>query len=83
LLVHERVCDDFVARFVERANRIRVGHALDLETQLGPLITAAHRDRVLNHIKHGLETGGRLVAGGRAPALDATLAEGTSSRYGR
>ena len=46
LLVHEDVYDAFLDRFAEAAAAIRVGHALDPETQVGPLVTAAHRDRV-------------------------------------
>jgi aldehyde dehydrogenase len=76
LLVHERVYDDFLERFVEAAARIRVGHALDPETQLGPLVSAAHRDRVLAHIEAAKADGAVALLGGEPLELGGELARG-------
>ena len=43
------------------------GDTADPEMLLGPLATAAQRDRVLEHIRGGVEQGGRLVLGGGRP----------------
>ena len=76
LLVHEDVYDAFLDRFVVSASAVRVGHALDPETQLGPLVTAAHRDRVLEHIERARAEGVELRLGGERLELPGDLARG-------
>ncbi len=76
LLVHEDVYDAFLDRFLEAAGTVRVGHALDPETQLGPLVTAAHRDRVLGHIERAKAEGVELRLGGEKLELPGELANG-------
>ncbi len=76
LLVHEEVYDAFVDRFVDAAATIRVGHALDPETQLGPLVTAAHRDRVVGHVERAKDEGVELMLGGERLQLPGELAGG-------
>lgn len=58
----------FLDRLAERTARIRLGDPRDPETQFGPLISAAQRDRVLGYIATGRAEGARLVAGGKVPA---------------
>lgn len=48
-----------------------VGDPLDPQTQVGPLVSARHRDRVEGYIAKGIEEGARLITGGgRPPGLD-------------
>jgi acyl-CoA reductase-like NAD-dependent aldehyde dehydrogenase len=47
LLLHERIADEFLERFIELARSIRLGNPLDERTEMGPLTSAQHRDRVL------------------------------------
>ncbi|MBF6594327.1 MAG: 5-carboxymethyl-2-hydroxymuconate semialdehyde dehydrogenase [Thermaceae bacterium] len=63
-LVHESILEEFVSRVVERAKRVKVGHPLDLETEVGPLIHPEHLERVLGYVRIGQEEGARLVTGG-------------------
>ncbi len=65
----------FVERLAAKAGSIRLGDPADPATQLGPLISAKQRQRVLDYVRIGREEGARLVAGGRVPA-DAALAQG-------
>jgi acyl-CoA reductase-like NAD-dependent aldehyde dehydrogenase len=67
VLVEKPLYDDFVARFAELAQRLRLGDPLDPETQMGSLISAAHRDKVHAFVELGTEAGAELVAGGKAP----------------
>jgi acyl-CoA reductase-like NAD-dependent aldehyde dehydrogenase len=67
VLVERPLYDDFVARFGELAGRIRVGDPLDPETQMGSLISTAHRDKVHAFVEEGREEGAELVTGGAAP----------------
>ena len=64
ILVERAVFDDFVGRFVERAGRIRVGDPLAEDTDIGPLASAAHRDRVLGFVDIARADGGTLLTGG-------------------
>jgi acyl-CoA reductase-like NAD-dependent aldehyde dehydrogenase len=76
LLVHEDVYEAFLDRFAEAAAAIRVGHALDPETQVGPLVTSAHRDRVVGHIEKAKAEGVELRLGGERLELPGALARG-------
>lgn len=64
LFVHQDQFDEVVAGLAERANRSRVGPGLDPQTQLGPLVSKAQRDRVLRYIECGRAEGAELLAGG-------------------
>jgi len=64
LLVQDTVAEEFHARLVERVNRIRVGHPLDPETEVGPLIHKTHFDKVTGYVEVGRQDGAILAAGG-------------------
>jgi acyl-CoA reductase-like NAD-dependent aldehyde dehydrogenase len=64
ILVHEDVADGFVERLVANAESLRVGDPLDPDTDVGPLITAADRDRVKAWVDEAVEAGAELLAGG-------------------
>jgi aldehyde dehydrogenase (NAD+)/betaine-aldehyde dehydrogenase len=64
VLVEAAVYDEFVARFAEYAKQIRVGDPLDPETQMGSLISNAHRDRVHGFVERGVAEGAEVVTGG-------------------
>ena len=66
VLVEASIYDDFVARFAEAAKKLKVGDPLDSETQVGSLISAAHRDRVHGYVEKGREEGAEVVLGGEA-----------------
>ncbi|WP_406444431.1 aldehyde dehydrogenase family protein [Streptomyces sp. NBC_00631] len=67
-LVHESVHDDLVARLTAALAEVRVGDPADPATTMGPLISAAQRDKVEKLIQVGEKEGARLVHGGRRPA---------------
>ncbi|HEU5216788.1 MAG TPA: aldehyde dehydrogenase family protein [Gaiellaceae bacterium] len=66
VLVEASIYDDFVARFAEAAKQLKVGDPLDAETQVGSLISTAHRDRVHGYVEKGREEGAEVVLGGEA-----------------
>ncbi len=68
LFVQRRLYDQFVGRLVAAAQRLRVGDPLDERTQMGPLVSQAHRASVERYVARGLADGGRLLAGGVRPA---------------
>ena len=75
LMLHERIADEFLERFATLAKSIRLGNPLDAATEMGPLTSALHRDRVLAYVDVAREQGGVVIAGGRAPQAQA-LARG-------
>jgi aldehyde dehydrogenase (NAD+) len=75
LILHESIAGDFLARFIELAESIRVGDPLDPATEMGPLTSAAHRDRVLSYVDLARAEGGEVLTGGSAPE-DPALARG-------
>jgi betaine-aldehyde dehydrogenase len=68
LIVQDSLHDDFVAALAERADRIRLGSGLDPATECGPLVSAAHRQKVERYIAVSLDEGASLLAGGQRPA---------------
>ena len=75
LIVARRLYPALVDEIVRRAERIRLGGPYDPAAQTGPLISAAHRDKVERHVAAALAEGARLRTGGARPA-DPALADG-------
>ena len=69
VLVQQSIYDRFQKAIVEAFERIKVGDPLDDETEMGPLITTAHRERVMQYIASGKSEGATLACGGQAPRL--------------
>lgn len=67
ILLQRGIADAFVGRFVERARAMRIGDPMDPATAIGPMITAAHRARVLDFVAAARAEGCTLLTGGRAP----------------
>jgi betaine-aldehyde dehydrogenase len=67
VFVERKLVGAFLDRLVERARRLRIGDPMNPETEIGALISAAHRDRVLSYIDAGKKAGARLLCGGGAP----------------
>lgn len=64
LIVHERVHDPFVERMVAGIEALRVGHALDEGTEVGPVISAEQLESNLAYIELGKQEGCELAIGG-------------------
>jgi malonate-semialdehyde dehydrogenase (acetylating)/methylmalonate-semialdehyde dehydrogenase len=63
--VEEVIADELVATVVELAKTRKLGPAWEKSTELGPLVTAEHRDSVVAWIEKGVQEGARLVLDGR------------------
>ena len=75
LMLHEKIADAFLEQFLPLARSVRLGNPLDATTEMGPLTSALHRDRVLAYADVAREQGGEVLAGGKPPA-SAELARG-------
>jgi betaine-aldehyde dehydrogenase len=67
LLVEDSIHDRFVEALVNRARAIRLGGPHDEKAETGPLISAAHRDKVAAYVAAGVAEGAVLRCGGSAP----------------
>ncbi|WEK11961.1 MAG: NAD-dependent succinate-semialdehyde dehydrogenase [Candidatus Pseudomonas colombiensis] len=75
--IQDGVYDTFTAKLAEAVSAMRVGSALDGETEQGPLINAAALAKVELHVGDALEKGAKLLCGGRRHALGGTFFEPT------
>lgn len=71
LFVARSIYDEFVTRVAEAAKNLRVGDPASERTQMGPLITARHREGIERYVQLGVDEGGRIRTGGVRPHGDA------------
>jgi succinate-semialdehyde dehydrogenase/glutarate-semialdehyde dehydrogenase len=64
-IIHEKIYDDFLKRFVAGVSALRIGDPMDEKTQLGPLATAAIRDGLDEQVKASVAAGARPLTGGK------------------
>ena len=64
LLVQDTIREEFEAKLVERVNNIKVGHPLDPKTEIGPLVTEEHFNKVTSYFDIAREDGATVAAGG-------------------
>jgi betaine-aldehyde dehydrogenase len=75
LVLHCSIADEFTERFARLASSIRIGNPLDPQTELGPLTSLQHRDRVLSYVDVAKSEGGKVLLGGKVPS-NPSLAQG-------
>ncbi len=63
--VGDELADEIIRRLVPRIEALRIGPSLDPASEMGPLVTAAHRGRVVSYIDMCVREGGTLVVDGR------------------
>lgn len=71
LLIHESLYDAVVERVVAQVAAIRIGDALDPASQMGPVNSAAHYQRVLSFVESARRDGAKLLTGGERPGGEA------------
>ena len=74
LIVHESIAKEFIDRFITLAESVRIGDPFGPGTEMGPLTSAMHRDRVLSYVKVAQDEGGEVLTGGTPPADEALAA---------
>jgi betaine-aldehyde dehydrogenase len=75
LVLHKSIAEEFTERFTRLAASIKIGDPLDPTTELGPLTSLQHRDRVLSYVDVAQSEGGKVLLGGKVPS-DPALAKG-------
>jgi betaine-aldehyde dehydrogenase len=69
-IVHSSLHDDFVAGVADLMRSVRLGAPMDEATDLGPLISLQHRERVAGFVERARAGGATIVTGGREPGGD-------------
>lgn len=67
LVVQRSIKDALVERLAAKASEIRIGDPNDMETEMGPLATAAQREHIEDVLRRSTEAGAKIVCGGRRP----------------
>ena len=67
LIVEESIHDELVAEITKRAEKIRLGNGLDENSEVGPLVSAAHRAKIEDFVASAQAAGATLVTGGHRP----------------
>ncbi|MBM3606550.1 MAG: aldehyde dehydrogenase [Alphaproteobacteria bacterium] len=70
LFVAREIEDEVLARLADHARALRIGHGIDPETEIGPLISARQAARVEDFLQRGRTEGARVLAGGARVAPD-------------
>jgi len=74
--VERAIFDRFVAALKSKAESLRIGSPLEKTTDLGPLISSQHREKVLSYYRLARDEGAVLVTGGSVPEFGNTLDKG-------
>ncbi len=75
LFLPASLSDEFISRMVKKVAKMNIGDPGDMSTDIGPVISAAQRDKIFAYIQQGQQEGADLVVGGTAPS-DPGLANG-------
>jgi acyl-CoA reductase-like NAD-dependent aldehyde dehydrogenase len=67
IFVQEGIYERFLADFVDKVKRIKLGDGLDYQTQMGPLISNNQRKRVLEFVDKARKEGAKIIYGGQIP----------------
>jgi len=67
VFVQKGIKEAFLARLAERAGKIVLGDPMDMETQMGPLVSAAQHEKVMGYVDKAIAEGARLICGGASP----------------
>jgi len=77
LLIQKSVAKEFREKLIKRVNNIRVGHPLDPNTEIGPLIHKTHFDKVMSYMDIAKKDGASIVAGGERIGTDGWFVQPT------
>lgn len=74
--VQRPIFDEFVSKLKESASKLKLGVQHDESVDMGPLVSAAHRDKVLEFYEIAKKEGANIVLGGGAPKMEGPLSNG-------
>ncbi len=82
LVAVDPVGDELIAKITDRMAKLRVGPGCAQTSEMGPLVTGAHRDKVTSYVEAGLAAGATLVIDGREHPIDGEAQTGVDTANG-
>lgn len=76
IFVQEKIFDEFVQKYTRTVSLIRPGNPAESVSQMGPLVSREHREKVMGFITKAVEEGGKIVQGGNIPSMPAPFDKG-------
>ena len=76
ILVSDKIWDEFVDKFVGYVKNMKVGDPSSEDSDLGALVSFAHRDKVESYIHLAEREGGKILCGGKSPTLPSPFDKG-------
>ena len=67
ILVHNSIKDQFEKALIDRVSKIKVGNGFDEDTEMGPVISTAHREKIENYMEIAKQEGATIAIGGKRP----------------
>lgn len=67
LLLEESIYDPFMKLLVEKTQKLKIGNALDYQTEFGPVISKEQQQKALKYIEGAVKQGARIACGGKVP----------------
>jgi aminomuconate-semialdehyde/2-hydroxymuconate-6-semialdehyde dehydrogenase len=74
--VQRAIFNEFVEGLKESASKLKLGIQHDESTDIGPLVSSSHRDKVLDYYKKAVDEGANVVLGGKAPVMPGNMKDG-------
>lgn len=76
IFVESPVYEQFKSDFVSRVSALKVGDPLEVETDVGAIVSKQHFDKIMSYIDLACEEGGTILAGGNSVTLNGRCSEG-------
>ena len=76
ILISDKIWDEFVEKFVKHVKNMKVGDPSSKDSDLGALVSFAHRDKVESYIHLAEREGGKILCGGKSPNLSSPFDKG-------
>lgn len=67
LLLEESIYDNFLKLLIEKTKKLKIGNALDYQTEFGPVISKEQQQKALRYIEEAVGQGAKLSCGGKIP----------------
>lgn len=76
LIIHESIYDEFIQKLAAKADGIEMGDPTLMRTQMGPVISAASKARIMGMVDNGVAQGAKVYAGAKCPDMPAPFNKG-------